>query len=240
MPSYDFILLDADNTLFDFDLAEALALEDTLTAYGCPVTAENLHLYHLGNKSLWKAFEQGAIRQDEILERRFRLFLEEIGQGHQDGDAMNVYYMDRLVKRSQIYPGAEDFCRSLKARCTLVLVTNGVAVMQRGRLESSPICDLFSHVFISTELGCQKPDPQFFDIVCQQAGITDRRRAVVVGDSLSSDILGGNRSGIDTIWYNPKGLPKSEIIPTYEVCDYSEAQTLILGKAAAATAAALT
>jgi 2-haloacid dehalogenase len=227
MAKYEYILLDADNTLFDFDYSEKMALGDTLARFGYPMTEDHHRAYHQANKALWKAFERGEIPQEEILNRRFRGFMDLMG-GDFDSAAMNDYFMDRLIAHGRLLPGAEEFCRSLYGHATLVIVTNGVARVQRGRLERSPIQELFAGVFISTELGCQKPSGAYFDAVCQALPLPDRRRAVLVGDSLTSDIQGGHNAGIDTIWYNPEGRPSGEIVPRWEARSYTEALNLIL------------
>ncbi|MBP1758524.1 MAG: 5-nucleotidase YjjG [Firmicutes bacterium] len=227
MAKYDYVLLDADNTLFDFDYSEKKALGATLTHYGYPMSQEHHQAYHQANKALWKSFERGEITQEEILARRFGGFMELVG-GDYDPAAMNEHFMDQLIAHGRLLPGAEDFCRSLHGRCNLVIVTNGVARVQRGRLERSPIRELFAGVFISTELGCQKPSKAYFDEVCRALPLPDRKRAIVVGDSLTSDILGGHNAGIDTIWYNPEGQPWGEIVPTWEARNYMEALKLIL------------
>ena len=224
---YDFILLDADNTLFDFDLAEKLALDITLSAFGYPITENYTGAYHRSNRALWSAFEAGEISQDAILAGRFQGFLDAVG-GREDSLEMNRFYMDTLATQDQLYQGAEDFCRRLSRDYTLAIVTNGVSPVQHGRMDKSPIRPYFSAMFVSADVGFRKPQPEIFDAVCKALSITDRSRAVMMGDSLSSDILGGNLAGIDTIWYNPKGLSqRGGIFPTYTVSSFEEALKLL-------------
>lgn len=227
MAKYDYVLLDVDNTLLDFDGSEVEALLATLKAYGYPTTEESFRVYHRGNRSLWDAFERGEISQEEVLARRFQCFMEDMGGDH-DPIVMNQEYMNQLAQQRKMLPGAEEFCHQLASTCTLAIVTNGVAQVQRGRLDHSSIRTFFSHVFISAELGHQKPSREFFDIVCRELSIVDRSRAVIVGDSLSSDIQGGINAGIDTIWYNPKRLPAGAVRPTWEVSCFAAAASLIL------------
>lgn len=227
MVRYDYVLLDADNTLWDFDQAEFDALEETLRAYGYPRTKENHRRYQRVNRRLWEAFEQGELKQEEVLALRFQEFLKEMGEVG-NPYAMNTFYMRQLAEKSRLFPRAEEFCQRLASFCTLALVTNGVSVVQRSRLERSPLSSLFSYVFVSTEMGSQKPSREFFEIVFQGMSIEDPSRVVLMGDSLSSDILGGNNAGVDTIWYNPKKLPGGDIKPRWEVSDFTEAEALIL------------
>ena len=224
---YDFILLDADNTLFDFDLAEKLALDITLSAFGYPITEAYTGAYHKSNRALWSAFEAGEISQDAILSGRFQGFLDAVG-GDADSVEMNRFYMNTLAKQDQLYEGAADFCRRLSRDYTLAIVTNGVSLVQHGRMDKSPIRQYVSAMFVSADVGFRKPEPEIFDVVCEALSIPDRSRAVMMGDSLSSDILGGNLAGIDTIWYNPNRLSQRDgIIPTHTVFSYEEARKLL-------------
>ena len=229
MPHYDYILMDVDNTLLDFDGAEDEALRETLAFYGYSITEETLRAYHRVNRGLWDAFERGEITQDDILSRRFLGFMDAMGGAH-DPVGMNRAYMDRLARKGSLIPGAEAFCHSLAPHCTLAIVTNGISAVQRGRLEACCLPSLFREIFISAELGYQKPQRGFFDKVFQTLGIVDRKRVVIFGDSLSSDIQGGILAGIDTMWYNPKGLACGSICPTFEVSNYEKARSLILGE----------
>lgn len=228
MRRYDFVLLDADNTLFDFDSAEARALRTVLLARGYTPDQTTVETYVRINAALWEAFARGEIEQDFLLVERFRRFQQAVGGSH-DPAAFNADYMAALAAGSELFPGALELCRSLAGLgCTLAIVTNGAAVAQRGRYNVSPIRQVIPHLFISQELGARKPDPLFFDCVCRNLGITDRSRAVVVGDNLDSDILGGNRAGIDTIWYNPHGAPlQGSARPTYTAKDFPSVLTLI-------------
>jgi YjjG family noncanonical pyrimidine nucleotidase len=227
MAKYDYVLLDADNTLLDFDDSERWALGALLDTYGYPTTSESFAVYHRINRALWNAFEKGELAQEQVISRRFQYFMEEMGGNH-DPVVMNQDYMKKLAQKGALLPGAEVFCRQLTPYCTLAIVTNGTAEVQRKRLLVSSILGYFSHVFISAEIGYQKPAHEFFDIVFKELSIKDRSRVVMVGDSLTSDIQGGLNAGIDTIWYNPKGRPTGTVKPTWEVGNYAAAASLIL------------
>lgn len=231
MTRYEFVLLDADNTLFDFDAAERKALHHVLRTRGYVPDQATVDVYVKINNALWDAFARGEVEQDFLLVERFRRFEQAMGGGH-DPAAFNADYLAALASNSDLLPGALELCRSLSGLgCTLAIVTNGAAAAQRGRYAVSPIRDYIPHLFISQELGVRKPDPLFFDHVCRKLDISDRSRAVVVGDNLGSDILGGNRAGIDTIWYNPHGVPLSESArPTYTAADYDTVAAVISGK----------
>ena len=230
MTRYEFVLLDADNTLFDFDAAERKALHDVLRSRGYTPDQATVDTYQNINTALWDAFARGEVEQDFLLVERFRRFERAMGGSH-DPVAFNADYLAGLASHGDLIPGALELCRRLSTLgCTLAIVTNGATVAQRGRYDASPLREFIPHLFISQELGARKPDPLFFDLVCRKLDLSDRTRAVIVGDNLDSDILGGNRAGIDTIWYNPHGAPLSGTArPTYTAEDFGTVLAVISG-----------
>ena len=176
MPRYDTVLLDADNTLFDFDAAEHAALRRALEERGYPFTPETEALYLDINRPLWAAFDRGEVTQDFLVVERFRLLVERLG-GSDDPVSFNRDYLTYLGEGNQLLPGAEDLCRDLRAAgCRLALATNGVARVQHARLDASPLKPYFSAVIISQEVGAQKPQPAFFQAALEalqeaQAGL---------------------------------------------------------------------
>lgn len=215
---YQWLLFDADNTLFDFNAAEEYALSRTLTHFGAPVAEETKNIYKKVNRSLWDAFERGEITQEQILANRFPLFLQAAHiQG--DGETWSRCYVDSLASCAVLLPGAEDLCRRAAQHYTLCLATNGVPYIQRSRLERSPIARYFGdRVFISGEMGCQKPDKQFFETILTALGAKSQRgRVLVIGDSLSSDIRGAFNARLDSVWLRWPSSKAGAVKPTYEV-----------------------
>ena len=228
MPRYDSVLLDADNTLFDFDAAEHTALRRALEARGYPFTPEAEAMYHAINRPLWAAFDRGDVTQDFLVVERFRRLTEALG-GRDDPAAFNRDYLAYLGQGSQLLPGAEALCRDLRAAgCRLALATNGVARVQRARLEASPLKEAFQAVIISQEVGAQKPQPAFFAAAMAALGVRDKSRCVMVGDTLGSDIRGGIAAGLDTIWYRPRGGSPGDLSPTYTAASLREVGQYIL------------
>ncbi|MEG1578141.1 MAG: YjjG family noncanonical pyrimidine nucleotidase [Oscillospiraceae bacterium] len=223
---YHYILLDADNTLFDFDSAEHLALLGTLEALGIGGSPETEALYRACNAPLWEAFHRGEITQDFLTTERFRLLLDKLGV---DGDpaAVNEDYLRRLGECSQLLPGALEFVAALAPHATLAVVTNGIASVQKSRFVDCPIAPYLSGIFVSQEIGCGKPDAAFFEPVCRQLGITDRRTAVVIGDSPGSDLQGARNAGMDSIYFAPGG--EESPLATYTARSFSEILTYLLG-----------
>ena len=230
---YDYLLFDADNTLFDFDRAEERALQATLEFFGYPLDSDTRELYCTINRVLWRRLDLGEISREALVVERFALFDRAMGGGR-DAAALNRFYLDRLSEGAELLPGAEALCRSLAPRATLALVTNGVARAQRGRLARSALNGLFPYVFISEEVGWQKPQREFFSHVCSAMAIRDRRRAVVIGDNLISDVQGGLQSGLDAVWFNPNGLPNpTQVRPTWEARSFSALEDYLCGGAGA-------
>ena len=228
---YDTVLFDADNTLFDFDAAEAQALDLTLEAYGYPVDGRSRDCYLTVNRNLWERFDRGEVKREWLVVERFAALQRSLG-GHHDPAEMNAFYLSRLAEAGCLLPGAEELCRALVPSCTLAIVTNGVASAQRGRFARSPLKALIPWLFISEEVGYQKPQRQFFGAVLSAMSLPPSARIVVVGDSLTADILGAVNAGLDSFWYNPNGLPgRPDIVPTFEARSFDQISHLILGGA---------
>ena len=230
MRRYDTLLLDADMTLFDFRRSEDCALRAVLSARGCPTDDPTLERYKAINDGLWAANARGEISQEALAVERFAAFGKEMGLDW-DAAACNADYLEALASHGFLLPGAEEFCTALvQAGCRLAIVTNGLPRAQWGRLEASPLRPLIGEMFVSMELGCQKPQRAFFDKVFAALSIAPGPSVAIMGDSLESDVLGGHNAGIDSIWFNPeKRVNDAFIVPTFEVSSYEEALEVLLG-----------
>lgn len=228
MRRYDFVLLDADNTLFDFDRSEHEALRLALEAFSIPCPPETEALYVSINSFLWAMLDRGVATREWLVVERFARLTAALGVDA-DPAALNRTYLDRLGEQAFLLPGAEEVCRTLGKHCTLAILTNGVARAQRGRFNRSPLKELIPHLFISEEIGASKPSPAFFRPVLDALGITDLSRALMVGDNLTSDIGGAAAMGLDTAWYNPRHLPNpGPVTPTWEIARLEELLPLVL------------
>lgn len=194
---YRFLLFDADNTLFDFTSGEKNAFCTALSAFGCADPAAVYPLYHAINDSLWKRYEKGEIEKARIFSDRFVLLSEKCGIDL-PGDAVNAAYKKALSEQAILVEGAEALLSDLSAAgYRLFLITNGDAAVQTSRLSKSPLKPFFEKVFISEVLGYAKPSPLFFDAAAAAIPGFDRKKALVIGDSETSDIRGANNAGID-------------------------------------------
>jgi 2-haloacid dehalogenase len=227
---YDIILFDADGTLMDFRRSEAEAIRQVMTWHGIEPTEENIRTYSEGNHRLWKMLEVGQIEKDVLVYRRFELLFEALGM---TGDAkkMSSDYIDALSNKGYLLDGAEELCRSLLGKVKMYIVTNGVEKTQRGRYAICGIDDCFEEIFISGAIGAEKPSPVFFEYVAEHIDGFEKSRAIIVGDSLTSDIKGGINFGIDTCWYNPTGEKAPDGMDiTYIATDFDDVKRIIMGE----------
>ena len=206
---YEYLLFDADNTLFDFDAAERNAHLQLCRDFGLAFSEEGYQLYHQCNAQLWHEFDLGRCTKEFLLVERFRRYLAITGE-HADPEALNIAHLRSLGEGAILLPGAEALCRRLAGNHRLYLLTNAVAPVQRQRFARSPIAPLFQGVFISEEIGCGKPSRAYFDHVFRAVPGLTVDNALVIGDSLSSDIQGANNAGLPCCWFNPRGLPRPE------------------------------
>ena len=226
------VLLDLDDTILDFHVAEHEALKKTLAALGIDNSEKNLARYSEINKCHWEMLERGEITRAQVLLGRFQVFLRELGHGGDDALACRTRddYEANLSQGHWFIPGAEQMLDELNGKYRLFLCSNGTAVVQEGRLKSAGIASCFEHIFISEAIGHNKPSKEYFDCCFRQIPDFQRERCIILGDSLSSDILGGINAGISSCWFNPKHKENSSgISPDYEIDSLGQFVTL-LGK----------
>lgn len=221
--NYEYLLFDADDTLFDFPKASSRAFEAMCRAHDIPCTPENYRRYHEINLALWAAFDRGEVTKEFVTLERYVRFLRALGLDR-DPAACNRDYLAGLGEGVYPLPHAEEVCRELRRRGhRMFIITNAVASVQRSRLRGSVFADLFEAAFISEEAGAAKPDRAYFDYVrARLPGLTEAN-ALVIGDSLTTDIQGANNAGLPCCWFNPAGKPRREDLRIdYEIADLRE------------------
>ena len=227
---YKYLLFDLDHTLLDFDRAEDLALTYLLEEAG--VASRDLKVYKDHyipmNRSMWEDLNHGLITKPELLRTRFSRLFEHFGQ-EVDGSHLAGRYQHFLSQQGQELPQAHAFLSNVKDRGhKIYAATNGVSYIQRGRLQASSILPFFDDIFISDEVGAHKPSTDFFEKISDQVNDFHPDSALMIGDSLTADIQGGNNAGIDSIWFNPNGLVnETPAVPTYQVKNYQEILTIL-------------
>lgn len=218
MRRYSIYLLDADETLFDFRRAEREALSKVFAAHGFPFGEGVLEQYREINEALWRALERGETTKDQLQVERFVQLFQQIGHTADPEQIGREEYPAALAEGNFLLPDALDVCRELSRTSTLYLTTNGITRVQKQRLRESELASYITDIFVSEEAGAAKPQKAYFDYVFLQIGLKDRSQALIVGDSLTSDIAGGASAGIDSCWLNPGGRPRrGGIAPVWEI-----------------------
>ena len=202
---YTTLFLDLDNTLLDFSKSEEWAITKTLEEFGLPSDSETARLYSEINNSYWKRFEKGEIPKNAIFEGRFKTLLSVLKR---EGNTKSIseFYCKCLSNTYFKVEGADEVLKYLKNKgYKLYATTNGFAFTQKNRIEKSGLKKYFDDVFISEDLNAQKPENEYFEACIRRITQKDKSKILIVGDSQSSDILGGINVGIDTCWFKHKG-----------------------------------
>ncbi|OCA91507.1 noncanonical pyrimidine nucleotidase, YjjG family [Bacillus sp. FJAT-27225] len=227
MTHYRTLLFDIDDTLLDFGATEQGALRKLFESEGLAVTTELLQSYRKINQGLWAAFEAGAVTRDELFYTRFSRFFSELGK-ERDGVWLEHKYRSFLDEGHDMIEGAKDLITRLHGNFDLYIVTNGLSLTQHRRLTAAGLLPYFKNVFVSEDTGYQKPMKEYFDYVIERIPGFSAETALIIGDSLTADIRGGNQAGIDTCWFNPhRKANETGILPTYEITYLDELEGIL-------------
>lgn len=212
----EFLFLDLDDTILDFKKAEYIAIGKTIAEFGADPTDEVRHRYHEINRWHWEQLEKGTMTRAEILVNRFKMLFDELGVPVNAEQAARTYEKN-LSQGHWFLPGAEETVDYLSKRYRLFLASNGTASVQKSRMTSANLYRFFETVFVSQEIGHNKPSKEYFDACFGSIPDFNPARALMVGDSLSSDIQGGINAGIRTVWVNPGHQDCGDIRPDFEI-----------------------
>ncbi|MBP5242300.1 MAG: YjjG family noncanonical pyrimidine nucleotidase [Clostridia bacterium] len=203
--NYDIFLLDADDTLFDFPACCKNALRRAMELCNIAYCEDDHEKYMRINGGLWKRLERKEITHQDLFELRFKEFLlQKTGDGTKCAQ-LNDAYMRCLSQECVSFDGAEDFLRELKKRGRICIITNGTAFVQRGRFKKFGIYRYAEEVFISEEIGAYKPSAEYMARVAKNIENFTPQTALIIGDSLSSDVALAGNTGIDCVWFHPQG-----------------------------------
>ncbi|WP_305821931.1 YjjG family noncanonical pyrimidine nucleotidase [Massilia brevitalea] len=215
---HQLFLFDLDDTLLDFRASEQLSFVQTMSALGYDGAIEPVFQdYQAINVALWRSFERGLVDKDFLKVERFRQTFA-IHALALDPSAASKLYLDALPETVVLVEGALEVCAALSVHGEIGIITNGVEHIQQRRIASSGLGAFLSFVATSEACGHAKPDVRIFDYAAGMARAFVPEATIIVGDRLDADILGANRFGIDSCWFNPGGAPNgSEARPTFEV-----------------------
>ena len=223
----EFLFLDLDDTILDFHKAERLAISRTFRSFGLEPTEQVLERYHVINRLHWERLERGELTRDQVLTGRFQMLFEELGIPAKP-QAIAKGYEHNLGLGHYFLPGAKEALDTLRGRYRLFLASNGTASVQHSRLTSAGLYPYFEEVFVSQALGANKPSRAFFDACAARIPGYDPRKALMVGDSLTSDILGGINARMKTCWVCPRGAQgRPDIVPDYRIEALSQLPELL-------------
>lgn len=201
---YKYLFFDADNTLFDFNLAEKMALESLFDYYSIPKTERYFSSYTDINEGCWRELEKGLLDGEELKTERFSRFFSKHGFSY-DAKEAGIKLLEILSGKGPLVDNAYNLLSSLKkSGYRLYMITNGYITVQNGRIDKSGIRHFFDRIFISEEIGYNKPDIRFFSYIEKHISF-DKKEALIIGDSQTSDIKLGNLVNIDTVLFDPTG-----------------------------------
>ena len=222
----EFLFLDLDDTILDFHRAEREAISKTFRGFGLEPTEQVLREYHEINIMHWQMLERGELTREQVLVNRFGTLFQRKGI-QADAESCARAYERSLGTFHYFLPGAEEAVRRLYQKYRLFLASNGTASVQHSRLTSAGLYPYFEQVFISEKLGCNKPSREYFEACYERIPDFDPEKAIMVGDSLTSDILGGKNGGMKTVWVNPFHRSCGEIHPDFEIENITHLEKLL-------------
>ncbi|MDO4983850.1 MAG: YjjG family noncanonical pyrimidine nucleotidase [Eubacteriales bacterium] len=221
------LLFDLDNTVLNFDSGEKAALNESFRAFDIEPTEELLEEYHHINIKYWEKLERGELSRIEVLEGRFDELFEKRGISC-TGRQIQSTYEHALANYHDFMPGAEETLEALSGRYDMYIISNGCAEIQAQRIWDARLTRFFKDFFVSENIGFDKPDKRFFDYCAEHIPNFQPENALVIGDSLTSDIRGGNNAGIKTCLLSLKKNPNFDTVrPDFMIFELSELEKLL-------------
>lgn len=227
MKKYNWILFDADGTLFDYEAAEKTALKNSFNKYNLLFNHDVLNLYRSINSKLWKELEEGKTKPEILQNQRFEILFDKLNI-KLSGEEFNSIYLDYLGECTQLTEGTFEVLSIISNFYSCAIVTNGLKKVQRTRFENSSIKNFIKEIIISEEIGYSKPSRDYFEKTFEIIGNPQKSEVLIIGDSITADIKGGFDYGIDTCWFNPMNKLKNEDFHiVYEIKDLNELLNLL-------------
>lgn len=221
---YQWILFDADETLFHFDAFAGLQL--MFSRHDYQFDSAEYDYYQSINLPLWQQYQQGDISAKQLQVNRFTPWADKLNTS---AAALNSAFMQAMADICTPLPGATELVNALKGRAKLGIITNGFTELQQIRLQRTGFADLFDTLVISEQVGVAKPHIDIFNHAFSLMGHPPKQHILMVGDNPQADIQGGINAGIDTCWLNRHSAARPDgITPHVEVTSLSQLQQWLL------------
>lgn len=198
------VFFDLDHTLWDFDRNSALAFKRVFLKHKIEIDLESfIRVYEPINFSYWKLFREEKVSQDELRRGRLQKSFEHFRLSFPESmlEALSVTYIEELPVDNHLFDGTFEILNYLKEKYSLHIITNGFKAVQFLKLKNSKIEPYFKTVTTSEEVGVKKPNPKIFIHALQKAE-TSAENSIMIGDTFEADILGAEKVGMKTIFYN--------------------------------------
>lgn len=230
MKKFDVLLWDVDDTLLDFGMSQDYALRYSFEKYGIHIDAQMIQKYSLINQSYWERLERGEITKKEVLLGRFTSLFEIMNITEIDVNEFKEIYQEALGSVFFYRDESFQLCKELSDDFKQYVVTNGVTATQQNKLSLSGFDKLMDGIFISEQIGSPKPAVSFFQKCLEAFPQIKKDRILIIGDSLTSDMKGGNNIGITCCWYNPSKKENLTSVHTdFEITNLWQVKELLYG-----------
>ena len=227
-------LFDLDMTLLDFHASEYIGLKTVVEAEGYEFNDELYGYFKAKNKELWLELEKGTVSRTELFETRFRLLYERCGADTSKIDLLkrNSEFISTMAGNGVAMDGAEDLLKKIRDNIKdskTYIITNGAQINAEGRIRSTGLDKLIDGLFVSETMGVNKPSKEYFDMVLDSINEHDSKY-IVIGDSLTSDMLGAKNASLTSCWFMPVGdidKAMTEYDIDYKASSYDELYDII-------------
>ncbi len=223
------LIFDADNTLFDFDQAEAAALVNSMQHFDLPTPEGLVDFYRQMNVGLWQQLDAKEISIAQLKQQRAERIFDFVGGATTDHHTFSLHYLDELARHQFLLDAVTETLNLLSPHCEMAIITNGLARVQKPRFANSEIQQHFGALVISEELGVAKPEPEIFAHACDLMNWTDPSEVLMIGDNYRCDIQGAADFGMQTCWFNLRKLTHDHQDHDHEIHHFGELLGVLRG-----------
>ena len=221
------VFLDIDNTLIDFNECAKHSIIKIFKDFNLPYCDNVFETFIRENIKIWKRLENGEITKAYLRANRWNIILEKLNIAF-DGPLIEELFENGIAESAYEVEGAKEILEHLSKKHELYVVSNGFRAVQENRLNISGFKKYFDKMFFSEDIGVSKPQKEFFDYCFNSLNNPCKENVILIGDSISADIIGGINYNIKTIWFNKNNeICPNNIKPTYIVRALGEIKNII-------------